>query len=1199
MIKIREDSMNAGRAGSVPSNKVYPEQQVRKKQASDRDEKSYHCSRDVRKEKPTSPLLQRSGGQTPYKSKPRTSPHRSFAKTDRKHSEKAASSQKMRRLGHETEIEWKIRKYHDKCYEHMRSFSFEDAQKTINEMERELKLDWCNVKDLTRRHRITTLYNEKIYKINDIRKLLSVIAKFPPKLVEDGNESSGENKVHRVQWQRDLPEDYSSLDLELLCNSISFVQHYLLNKDLHNDQSDAAVIDRLKAARNHLIWIQNSRSLKLSFHYTWLECYSKTCSQLIEKDPGFAESAEGQQAKKIVELSNAVSRTRSPGEALDILKKQHVEFLREGVTRETALVMGCGVSALSDRWKNDSRYKVGKHSIALQKNSFFYGYGLLIFGFKWHRETLQKGNQEAISKMTGNIHSLGKLSIPALPRHQAMRDFAEEVISELSSPIITPKTKSVASEYLAKCCSILLQDGWRDAMTAIDEGEFKAARKNLKGLGKLSQYEQPVADVLMGWCYFKEGRPKKATQWLKSCSKAGIDCSSYFEAIRLHLDLGDEAQATSMIDDASEHLHDIRRLAFEELKKQEKQLIRKRQRAADNKSEQIKAKRKRTQAPEKDTPVKKATVMKSIASQIGAVKEFKTAECQTEPWDYEKLENSLNKFIKETKIFKTKSREYQENLKSEIKQLKAKASQSSGELKKKVEELEVQIKIEKELSAANAISHINAAENLNKEISELKIKLKEASDEQEAQSIRENKQKQELESYKKIKTDLKISEGKCSRMESVVNYYKTEQASMELSIKNLNEKVVLLSQEVDKQKNITEQKVKRELDFEQKLEESEKCQDDLKAEIHRISQDNLRISQEQKDSEKYQDDLKAEINRISQDNLRISEELKESKKRNADLDAGLQKVKQNNLRIFRELVDSEKRNADLNVELQDKLSISQKLAESEKRNADLNVELQDKLSISQKLAESEKRNADLNVELQDKLSISQKLVESEKRNADLNVELQDKLSISQKLAESEKRNADLNVELQDKLSISQKLAESEKRNADLNVELQYKLSISQKLAESEKYNADLNIDLQLANQDKLYVSQKMAEIEKRNAGLNADLQRVNKELQRVNKEKKESEKSNDYLNTELQRVIRNNTRLFEKLTQTEFTLKAFEEGNYFGGSRLGMSTPSTSTSTSSSSNQHAVTQVLQSPSDDPAHDEMAEAMYGMFPESEK
>ena len=72
MIKIREDSMNAGRAGSVPSNKVYPEQQVRKKQASGRDEKSSHCSRDVRKEKPTSPLLQSSGGQAPYKSKPRT-----------------------------------------------------------------------------------------------------------------------------------------------------------------------------------------------------------------------------------------------------------------------------------------------------------------------------------------------------------------------------------------------------------------------------------------------------------------------------------------------------------------------------------------------------------------------------------------------------------------------------------------------------------------------------------------------------------------------------------------------------------------------------------------------------------------------------------------------------------------------------------------------------------------------------------------------------------------------------------------------------------------------------------------------------------------------------------------------------------------------------------------------------------------------
>ena len=795
--------------GSAPSGKSYSTLQPGRERPSGRGKTS---SRHVEKEPQYKSHLRERDYRRSFEPGLHTNRARSVSTTVRKHPEKIASVEPLERL--DSEVDNEIVDVHDNCYGHMRHYRFEAALLAIHDMESELNIDWGNIKDFGEQYNLLPDTMKKIDEINNIKTSLGIIIKFPPQPLEGGNESAGENKLHRVRWQRDLPEDSSSPDCEELCNYMVFIDHYLLNNDLHNDRSDAAVIDRLKAARNHLIWIQNSRSLSRGFHSQWLGCYSRICTQLIEKDPDFAKSEEGQQAKKIAELNKAVSSAQTRKDALGVLKEQHKKLLNEGVTREAAVMMGCGSKVFNDKW---IRSRHCDEEIVRQKNTFFYGYGLLIFGFKCNWKILQGKSQGAIKntidRTAGNIHSLGKLSIPILPRQKAMRDFADEVIRELSFSDEKQVWKETISKYLAKYCSILLQDGWQAATAAIDKGEFQTAREHLKGSGELPPYEQHVVDILKGWCYLKEGDAERATQCLQNHPKIEKESSSHLEAIRLYLAAGDTEKASRMIDEANSKVHLVRQIAYDQLKEQIEP-ARKRSLETDHEPESTKAKRKRIKEPTKSA----SHLQEKVKDLEQKLKDEKM-----------KSDRNIASHVNEVK----KLTEINTELEKQLKEARECQNEQT------VRENDQQLKLEKYKAE---ISDLEISRfDIEGELAEMRGKLLK---EQNLTQYYENKQAEQGEQISRLTTELgQLIKGftpVVKRAETVCKRF----TELDNKVREIKEKI---KQEFDADLEDELNAVTIELltevnDFERKLKDSEKCNADLQIELQQIRQDNVRIS---------------------------------------------------------------------------------------------------------------------------------------------------------------------------------------------------------------------------------------------------------------------------------------------------------------------------------------------------------------------
>ncbi|MET4696759.1 hypothetical protein [Endozoicomonas lisbonensis] len=713
--------MHTDGTGSAPSSRYWPKPQYRKEQTSGAGHGSRHVRRHeasgVRRDEPDD--RKPDTIVTTRYSAPARSPKSEFP---------------SRRGRSDRDISSQIRNVYAACSEDMRSHKFDQARKKLDEMAETLKLTWRHLPFFIKKHELSDEDKKMLQKLGYIDTSLKMIRIYHPSGTE--TKSTQGDSTPTIKWQTDLSANVLNPELKDCSDTLIFVDYFLLNDELHSDQSEEAALDRLNAARNYLLWTRNSRMIANSIHKRWLDCYEKVCSQLILKDPEFAKSPEGQHAKKIVQITVAVSSAENPEQALKILKQQHKRFLIQGVTPEAVEIMCCGCRAMNEKWRHHPHYKKGSDSVEKQGNTLFYGYDLLLFGFRCRRPIIQGHQSDILNVLAGNIIYLKELGMLAQPYPPVVTDFINEVVTELSPGNVPYEVRKELERIFAERCGILLRRDWLDAVDAVHKGDTEQAKK-LVGQTGVYRYERPALMLLRGWIHLREGHSKGAVECLKKFREFDIRTNAHLEAARLYFAAGDPDSASQIIDEARGKVHIIRQMAYDQLSEQIEQARslkpakKKRSAPSGQASESPEPKRRRKASSSHKTGSR--TVEKTFNT-VGVQTDRQHSDGATEALANElkelKLDNeALNTELDENKeAFETLQSRYQESLDNEesyIQQFEALTGKNQllesdkAALETKIQTLQQNLRSAKELYN----QQLNAVQELNSVNESLKMKL--------------------------------------------------------------------------------------------------------------------------------------------------------------------------------------------------------------------------------------------------------------------------------------------------------------------------------------------------------------------------------------------------------------------------------------------------------------------------------------------
>ena len=468
----------------------------------------------------------------------------------------------------------KFREVHLKCRDYMAKGQYEKASKAIIDLKREHP--WESTKKFGDKHRFSEEDKKSLLELNNMLVVLVIIAKYhqstpAPKttrkdLRKDDLTIIKQSMKAPDKWERDLPEDYVNTDWGDIRKSVIFVENHLLNDALHPDTSDKAFTDRLKAAHRYLLWSLNSQVLKNNVHSQWLGCYIKVCRQLLEKDHLSRESAEGQRARKVVELVDRIKSAGNIQKAFRLLKEQHSAALREGFSQDAAVIMACGARVLSEAWLHDRKLNPEEDLIRQHNNMLFYGWTLLAFGPRSYRNDLH--NIEQARKVSKHLVSLGQLGFSASQHPEIMRKFTKELINEKNFQLHTAKRE--ISPGLGKYCGTILERNWLRFLEFRAAGDYRQAKSCLNELPNYAKGSHPdnLIDLAYVDCYLQAGQKDKALDKLDGI-KTDVGTYAHLEKARLYFAAGQPAGALDLIKNARDsRLNDIFQLAYNQLEDQ-------------------------------------------------------------------------------------------------------------------------------------------------------------------------------------------------------------------------------------------------------------------------------------------------------------------------------------------------------------------------------------------------------------------------------------------------------------------------------------------------------------------------------------------------------------------------------------------------------------------------------------------------------
>ncbi len=642
------------------------------------------------------------------RSQPRSPQRASSRKTLERYTSSRQAPRQEITLGEAHKIIQQISHVHAQCCLHMRSQNFAKACQTINEM----GLTLNGARHLIRNYTVRGEDAKKLLELDEIMMALVMIAKYhQPSTTQESETVKKSSKDYGfasltkhieapVKWQVNLPRDYETLDWSDFRRAVIFADSYLLNESMHFSFSKEAVTDRLKAARDYLIWALDSRALKNTSQPQWLDCYTKICDQLFKIDPEFAASEEGQKAKKLVELVNKLHSTHGIEQACAVLKEHHEMFIRKDFSQDAALIMACGARAMNT--KQFDGYDRSK-SVRQQQNILYYGWSMLAFGPRCYRDSVD--NKAGVTEFVQSLISFGRLGIPMKLHQKIIREFTLDLINEQN--FNPADVRDQVSECLSKHCAIMMDTLWLKAMDTINNGHLEEAERCLKELSapnrRLTKFELEVVDLTQAWCYLQDNRFSMVVKRLNK-RQFHPGTISHLKAARLYLSAGDVKAAKKLVAEATHFrppLNSIVKLSYHQLKEQieqqEKESTRRSELSGLRKTDQPSHKRKSAPRPEPAPKRKKteplhesgdsagstsqAVVLENKATQT-PVTEVKTVDTQVDTalagfanehqelqHKYARLENKYTTLKEENERFCKVSKQYSEYLKGKIRLL--------------------------------------------------------------------------------------------------------------------------------------------------------------------------------------------------------------------------------------------------------------------------------------------------------------------------------------------------------------------------------------------------------------------------------------------------------------------------------------------------------------------------------------------------
>ena len=456
-----------------------------------------------------------------------------------------------------------VAKAYDACFLNFRLRRFNTAQQNICKLEND-GVVWESARKFAEKHSFDETAKKKLLVLDNMKASLKLIQKYHTEHME------GEGETQHLLWKRELPRNYDRLSWSLFRASVTFVNHFLLNSEMHLSNDRESRLDRLHAAREHLDWTQRSRVLPYALHSLWLDNYQKLCSELKQDDTEFIKSKKGTRYRQVAQLSKDIEQADDVEKAFDIVKKHYQWIAARGFEKDDAMTLAVASRVLSKKWLHDRTRNTVEEHIWVSNNTLYYGASLLAFGPRCHR--LKRGEQP--DALVRGLKSLGQMAVPVSAHSRAMGDIIKDIIDERD---FMPYLDMLNEALSVNCC--VLADPRRSyqwLLTELAQGTFRDINRRLEGvsneLSHIPEHNNVALLIKAHGCLLQSESPsgnykKRDALFYLDRIKTSPGSSIHLQKTLLMAKGGRKDKALPMAHDAlrDPSLNSIRRMSYEQL----------------------------------------------------------------------------------------------------------------------------------------------------------------------------------------------------------------------------------------------------------------------------------------------------------------------------------------------------------------------------------------------------------------------------------------------------------------------------------------------------------------------------------------------------------------------------------------------------------------------------------------------------------